>query len=331
MIKFLASRFINAIIMLWALSLITFVLIQLPPGDALTAHLAVLAAQGEEMDVTEIKRLREVYGLDGPMHIRYFRWISGVLVGDFGQSFLYNRPVGELIWNRLGWSASVEGLAILVTWLVAIPIGIYSAVRKYSLGDYISTVFGFIGMAIPNFFFALLLMYWSYVYFGENLGGLYSSELEDQPWSVKRVIDFLAHAWAPVLVLATASTAQLIRILRANLLDELSKPYVVTARSKGLSETRLLLKYPLRLALNPVISTLGWLLPNLISVSAVVSVVLNLPTTGSMMLSALMNQDMYLAGAFVLLLGALTLFGTFLSDILLAIVDPRIRLGFTEL
>ena len=174
-------------------------------------------------------------------------------------------------------------------------------------------------------------MYWSYVYFGENLGGLYSSELEDQPWSVKRVIDFLAHAWAPVLVLATASTAQLIRILRANLLDELSKPYVVTARSKGLSETRLLLKYPLRLALNPVISTLGWLLPNLISVSAVVSVVLNLPTTGSMMLSALMNQDMYLAGAFVLLLGALTLFGTFLSDILLAIVDPRIRLGFTEL
>ena len=331
MIKFLASRFINAIIMLWALSLITFVLIQLPPGDALTAHLAVLAAQGEEMDVTEIKRLREVYGLDGPMHIRYFRWISGVLVGDFGQSFLYNRPVGELIWKRLGWAASVEGLAILVTWLVAIPIGIYSAVRKYSLGDYISTVFGFIGMAIPNFFFALLLMYWSYVYFGENLGGLYSSELEDQPWSVKRVIDFLAHAWAPVLVLATASTAQLIRILRANLLDELSKPYVVTARSKGLSETRLLLKYPLRLALNPVISTLGWLLPNLISVSAVVSVVLNLPTTGSMMLSALMNQDMYLAGAFVLLLGALTLFGTFLSDILLAIVDPRIRLGFTEL
>ena len=331
MIKFLASRFINAIIMLWALSLITFVLIQLPPGDALTAHLAVLAAQGEEMDVTEIKRLREVYGLDGPMHIRYFRWISGVLVGDFGQSFLYNRPVGELIWKRLGWSASVEGLAIFVTWLVAIPIGIYSAVRKYSLGDYISTVFGFIGMAIPNFFFALLLMYWSYVYFGENLGGLYSSELEDQPWSVKRVIDFLAHAWAPVLVLATASTAQLIRILRANLLDELSKPYVVTARSKGLSETRLLLKYPLRLALNPVISTLGWLLPNLISVSAVVSVVLNLPTTGSMMLSALMNQDMYLAGAFVLLLGALTLFGTFLSDILLAVVDPRIRLGFTEL
>ena len=331
MIKFLASRFINAIIMLWALSLITFVLIQLPPGDALTAHLAVLAAQGEEMDVTEIKRLREVYGLDGPMHIRYFRWISGVLVGDFGQSFLYNRPVGELIWKRLGWSASVEGLAIFVTWLVAIPIGIYSAVRKYSLGDYVSTVFGFIGMAIPNFFFALLLMYWSYVYFGENLGGLYSSELEDQPWSVKRVIDFLAHAWAPVLVLATASTAQLIRILRANLLDELSKPYVVTARSKGLSETRLLLKYPLRLALNPVISTLGWLLPNLISVSAVVSVVLNLPTTGSMMLSALMNQDMYLAGAFVLLLGALTLFGTFLSDILLAIVDPRIRLGFTEL
>ena len=331
MIKFLASRFINAIIMLWALSLITFVLIQLPPGDALTAHLAVLAAQGEEMDVTEIKRLREVYGLDGPMHIRYFRWISGVLVGDFGQSFLYNRPVGELIWKRLGWSASVEGLAILVTWLVAIPIGIYSAVRKYSLGDYVSTVFGFIGMAIPNFFFALLLMYWSYVYFGENLGGLYSSELEDQPWSVKRVIDFLAHAWAPVLVLATASTAQLIRILRANLLDELSKPYVVTARSKGLSETRLLLKYPLRLALNPVISTLGWLLPNLISVSAVVSVVLNLPTTGSMMLSALMNQDMYLAGAFVLLLGALILFGTFLSDILLAIVDPRIRLGFTEL
>ena len=317
--------------MLWALSLITFVLIQLPPGDALTAHLAVLAAQGEEMDVTEIKRLREVYGLDGPMHIRYFRWISGVLVGDFGQSFLYNRPVGELIWKRLGWSASVEGLAIFVTWLVAIPIGIYSAVRKYSLGDYISTVFGFIGMAIPNFFFALLLMYWSYVYFGENLGGLYSSELEDQPWSVKRVIDFLAHAWAPVLVLATASTAQLIRILRANLLDELSKPYVVTARSKGLSETRLLLKYPLRLALNPVISTLGWLLPNLISVSAVVSVVLNLPTTGSMMLSALMNQDMYLAGAFVLLLGALTLFGTFLSDILLAVVDPRIRLGFTEL
>ena len=265
----------------------------MPPGDALTARLAELAAQGEPMDVIEIDRLRAIYGLDGPMHLRYLKWIGVILVGDFGQSFLYNRPVGELIWSRLGWSASVEGLAIIVTWLFAVPIGIYSAVKKYSLGDYFATIFGFIAMAIPNFFFALLLMYWSYVFFGANLGGLYSSELEDTPWTLVRIIDFLKHAWAPVLVLATASTDQLIMILRANLLDELSKPYVTTARSKGLSEGKLLLKYPLRIAMNPVVSTIGWLLPNLISVSAVVSVVLNLPTTGSMMLRALMNQDMY--------------------------------------
>jgi len=235
--------------------------------------------------------------------------------------------VSELIWGRLGNSILIEMIAILVMWLVAVPIGIYSAVKKYSLGDYLATFIGFVGLAVPNFLFALILMYLSFIWFGETLGGFFSPAYEAAPWSLAKIGDFLAHAWAPVLVLSTAGTAQLIRILRANLLDELHKPYVVTARSKGLKEWRLILKYPVRIALNPLVSTIGWLLPALISSSVIVSVVMNLPTAGPMLLRSLTSQDMYLAGGFILLLSVLTVIGTLISDLILAWIDPRIRYG----
>jgi peptide/nickel transport system permease protein len=250
-----------------------------------------------------------------------------VLRGDFGQSFEWKAPVTSLIWGRLGNSILVEGLAVIVMWLVALPIGIYAAVRKYSLGDYLATIGGFIGLAIPNFFFALILMYLSFVYFGHTIGGLFSPEYQYAHWSFGRIMDFFAHAWAPILVLAMAGTAELIRILRANLLDELKKPYVTTARAKGLSEWRTILKYPVRVALNPLVSTIGWLLPALVSSSVIVSVVLNLPTAGPLLLRSLTSQDMYLAGAIIMLLGILTVIGTLISDLLLAWIDPRIRFG----
>ena len=284
------------VLTLVALSIVAFALIQLPPGDFMTSYMANLSASGETIDEQTIIALREQYGLGEPFLVQYWKWISGVLVGDFGRSFEWRAPVGELIWERLGMSLLLEGITIIFMWLVAVPIGIYSAVRKYSLGDYVATFVGFIGLAIPNFLLAIVLMYWSFVTFGHTIGGLFSSEFQDAPWTFARILDFLQHAWAPVIVLGTAGTAQLIRILRANLLDELHKPYVVTARAKGLSETRLLLKYPVRVALNPLISTLGWILPTLISSSLVVGVVMNLPIAGPMLLRSLLSQDMYLAG-----------------------------------
>ena len=262
-----------------------------------------------------------------PFYVQYWKWITGVVQGNFGHSFEWKRPVWELIWGRLGNSVMVEGLAVIVMWFIALPIGIYAAVRKYSLGDYIATVAGFIGLAVPNFFFALILMYLAYVWFGTTMGGLFSPEFETARWSLPRLWDFFTHAWAPVLVLATGGTAELIRILRANLLDELKKPYVVTARAKGLPEWKVILKYPVRLALNPLVSTIGWLLPALVSGSVIVSVVMNLPTAGPMLLRSLTTQDMYLAGAIILLLSVLTVIGTLVSDILLALIDPRIRYG----
>jgi peptide/nickel transport system permease protein len=259
--------------------------------------------------------------------VQYWKWITGILQGNFGHSFEWKRPVSELIWGRLGNSVMLEGLAVIVMWLIAVPIGIYAAVRKYSLGDYLATVVGFIGLAVPNFFFALIVMYLAFIWFGTTLGGLFSPEFENARWSLARIWDFLTHAWIPVLVLATAGTAELIRILRANLLDELKKPYVTTARAKGLTEFRTIMKYPVRLALNPLISTIGWLLPALVSGSVIVSVVMNLPTAGPMLLRSLTTQDMYLAGAIILLLSVLTVVGTLISDILLAWIDPRIRYG----
>jgi peptide/nickel transport system permease protein len=310
-----------------AVSIVAFAIIQLPPGDYLTSYIAQLASTGDQVDPRVIENLRVQYGLGEPFYVQYWKWVSGIVQGNFGQSFEWKRPVWELIWGRLGNSIMVEGLAVLVMWLIAVPIGIYVAVRKYSLGDYLATVAGFIGLAVPNFFFALILMYLAYVWFGTTMGGLFSPEFENARWSLPRLWDFLRHAWAPVLVLATAGTAELIRILRANLLDELKKPYVVTARAKGLPEWKVILKYPVRLAMNPLVSTIGWLLPALVSGSVIVSVVLNLPTAGPMLLRSLTTQDMYLAGAIILLLSVLTVIGTVISDILLALIDPRIRYG----
>ncbi|HTM78481.1 MAG TPA: ABC transporter permease, partial [Devosia sp.] len=279
-------------------------------------------------DPAAIETLRQQYGFGDPYLVQYWKWISNIVFhGDFGRSFEWKAPVTSLIWGRLGNSILLEGIAVIVMWLVALPIGIYAAVRKYSLGDYLATIGGFIGLAIPNFFFALILMYLSFVYFGQTIGGLFSPEYQTAPWSLGRIADFAAHAWAPILVLSMAGTAELIRILRANLLDELKKPYVTTARAKGLSEWRTILKYPVRVALNPLISTIGWLLPALVSSSVIVSVVLNLPTAGPLLLRSLTSQDMYLAGAIIMLLGILTVIGTLVSDLLLAWIDPRIRFG----
>jgi peptide/nickel transport system permease protein len=327
MVGFIIRRFIAMLLTLVAVSIVAFAIIQLPPGDYLTSYIAQLASTGDQVDPRVIENLRVQYGLGEPFYVQYWKWVSGIVQGNFGQSFEWKRPVWELIWGRLGNSIMVEGLAVLVMWLIAVPIGIYVAVRKYSLGDYLATVAGFIGLAVPNFFFALILMYLAYVWFGTTMGGLFSPEFENARWSLPRLWDFLRHAWAPVLVLATAGTAELIRILRANLLDELKKPYVVTARAKGLPEWKVILKYPVRLALNPLVSTIGWLLPALVSGSVIVSVVLNLPTAGPMLLRSLTTQDMYLAGAIILLLSVLTVIGTVISDILLALIDPRIRYG----
>jgi peptide/nickel transport system permease protein len=328
MLRFIGMRLVSMVLTLFAVSIVAFAIIQLPPGDYLTTYIATLNANGDRVDPAMIEALRQQYGFGEPFYVQYWKWISGILFrGDFGQSFEWKAPVTSLIWGRLGNSILVEGLAVIVMWLIALPIGVYVAVKKYSLGDYLATIVGFIGLAVPNFFLALILMYLSFVYFGTTIGGLFSSEYEMAHWSLPKLWDFLSHAWAPVLVLATAGTAELIRILRANLLDELKKPYVVTARAKGLPEWKVILKYPVRLALNPLVSTIGWLLPALVSSSVIVSVVLNLPTAGPLLLRSLTSQDMYLAGAIIMLLGVLTVIGTMISDLLLAWIDPRIRYG----
>jgi len=328
MLRFVFRRLIAMVLTLWAVSFVAFAIIQLPPGDYLTTYLATLSANGDRVDPATIEALRQQYGFGEPYIVQYWKWFSGILFrGDFGQSFEWKAPVTTLIWGRLGNSILVEGLAVLVMWFIALPIGIYVAVKKYSLGDYLATIAGFIGLAIPNFLLALLLMYLSFVWFGTTIGGLFSSEFENARWSLPRIWDFLSHAWAPILVLATAGTAELIRILRANLLDELKKPYVTTARAKGLPEWKVILKYPVRVALNPLGATIGWLLPALVSSSVIVSVVLNLPTAGPLLLRSLTSQDMYLAGAIIMLLGVLTVIGTLISDLLLAWIDPRIRYG----
>ncbi len=327
MLNFLIRRLIAMVLTIWAVSFVAFAIIQLPPGDYLTSYMASLSAAGDRIDPGTIAALREQYGLGDPFLVQYFKWIAGLVRGDFGDSFEWNAPVTDLIWGRMGNSILVEGLAVVVMWFVALPIGVYAAVRKYSLGDYLATVGGFVGLAIPNFLFALVLMYLWYIWFGQTLGGLFSPNLDGTPWNLERILDFLSHAWAPVLVLATAGTAQLIRVMRANLLDELTKPYVTTARAKGLPEWRVIVKYPVRVALNPLVSTIGWLLPMLVSSSVVVSVVMNLPTAGPLLLKSLTTQDMYLAGAIILLLGVLTILGTLISDLILAWIDPRIRYG----
>jgi len=306
-------------------SIISFVIIQLPPGDWLTTYVANLEAQGEEVDAPTLAALKARYGLGQPIYVQYLKWVRGILHGDFGQSFSWNAPVSDLIWDRLLLTVVLSLSTLLFTWLVAFPVGIYSAVRKYSVGDYVVTFFGFLGMATPNFLLALVLMVIAFAWFNESVGGLFSPEFVDAPWSLSRAWDLLKHLWIPVLILGTSGTAGLIRTMRANLLDELNKPYVVTARAKGLRESTLLLRYPVRVALNPFVSTIGWTLPALVSGSTVTATVLNLPSTGPLLLQALTTQDMFLAGSFILMLSILTVIGTLISDILLALLDPRIR------
>ncbi|MBI5303858.1 MAG: ABC transporter permease [Chloroflexi bacterium] len=326
MLQYILRRALFMIPTLLVTSLVAYIIIELPPGDFATSYVANLAAQGDTASQETARVIREQYGLDQPVTVRYLKWMQGILTqGNYGIAFEMRQPVASLIWERVWLTIVLSIGSVIITWLLAFPIGIYSAVKQYSPGDYLFTFLGFIGIAVPSFLLALVLMYIQFKYFGTTSGGLFSTEMSNAPWSWDKVVDLLGHIWIPVLILAFGGTAELIRIMRANLLDELRKPYVVTARAKGLPEWRVLLKYPVRLALNPFVSTIGWTLPYLVSGSIILSVVMNLPTTGPMLLRALQVQDMYLAGALILILSALTIVGTLVSDILLAWLDPRIR------
>lgn len=327
MFVFIVKRLLWMLPFLIAISFLSFVLIQLPPGDYVTTYIATLAASNEIVDQNTAADLRNRFGLDQPMIVQYWKWISNIVFrGDFGLSFEWQQPVGDLIWERMALTLVLTFSTLLVTWGIALPIGVFSAVKKYSIGDYVVTFLSFLGLAVPSFLLALVLMYIAAVEFGQSVGGLFSEQYLMAPWSFAKVVDMLQHLWIPVIILAVSGTASLIRVMRANMLDELNRPYVTTARAKGLSEFTLLVKYPMRLALNPFISTIAWLLPNLVSGSIIVAIVLSLPTAGPLLLQSLMSQDMYLAGAFILLICTLTVLGSLISDILLALVDPRIRL-----
>ncbi|MGV3652139.1 MAG: ABC transporter permease [Devosia sp.] len=327
-LTFLLKRLLYVIPTLIAVSIVAFIIIQLPPGDYLTTLMADWASQGGAVEAGTLAAMRERYGLDQPIWVQYWKWVGGIITaGDFGISFDLNRPVADVIWNRLGFSFLLAGITVIFCWALAVPIGILSAVRQYSITDYTATFLAFFFLAVPNFLLALVSMYVVATYFGQSVGGLFSPAYIDAPWSWGKFVDFLAHIWLPVVVIGTGNLAALIRVMRANLLDEVNKPYVVTARAKGMSELELLLRYPVRMALNPMLSTLGWVLPTVISGEILVSVVMSLPTTGPLLLRALLAQDMYLAGSLILLISVLTVIGTLVSDILLAIADPRIRLS----
>jgi peptide/nickel transport system permease protein len=326
MLAYLVRRLLLAILTVWAVSALSFVIIKLPPGDYVTSYIAQMSASGGYVSEQEAQSMRREYGLDRPIYVQYVRWMRLVLQGRFGMALEWRRPVVEVIGDRLWLTMVVSVAAVLLTWALALPIGIYSAVRQYSVGDYLATFVGFIGIAVPSFLLALVLMYLGFKLFNANVGGLFSDQYALAPWSAAKVWDLAQHLPLPTIVLGLAGTAQLIRIMRANLLDELDKPYVITARARGLSESRLVLKYPVRVALNPFASTIGYLLPYVVSGSIIVSLVLGLPTVGPLLLRALIAQDMFLAGTIVLLLGALTVAGTLFSDLLLLWIDPRIRL-----
>ena len=325
MLQYILRRILYMIPTLILISVVSFIIIQLPPGDFLTSYIAQLSQTGETVDEATIAALKKRYGLDQPYYIQYFMWVKGMFQGDFGQSFEWNRPVSQLIWERLGLTVAVSTFTMLFSWALSFPIGMYSATHQYSIGDYLATFIGYIGLATPNFMIALILMWIAYSVFGASVGGLFSPQYVEAPWSWGKFLDMLNHLWIPAIVIGMGGTAGLIRTLRANLLDELHKPYVITARAKGVPERKLVWKYPLRVAIIPWISTVGWTLPGIVSGETIVAVVLSLPTTGPLLLRALQSQDMYLAGSFIMLLSFLTVIGTLISDILLGWVDPRIR------
>jgi len=324
MLAYFGRRIFLALLTTWFVSVISFVIIQLPPGDYVTSYIAQLESMGEVQEGLA-EMLRSEYGLDRSIAAQYFRWMGKMVRGNFGMSMEYNLPVKEVIGDRMTLTIVVALAATLLVWFMALPIGIYSAVKQYSVGDYTVTFIGFIGLAIPNFLLALAILYLSFRYFNTNVSGLFSNEYFDAPWSFARVWDLLKHLWIPSIVLGIAGTAALVRIMRANLLDELRKPYVVTARARGMSEWSLILRYPVRVALNPFASTIGYIFPFIVSGSIIVSVVLSLPTVGPLLLRALLAQDMFLAGTIIFLIGCMTVIGTLISDVVLVLIDPRIK------
>ena len=328
MLTYALTRVVSMLISLVAVSIIAFLIIQLPPGDFIDyLETRSIGTEPQFVSEEEVEALRAHYGLDRPIYVQYLKWASRIVFyGDFGMAFLWDQPVIHLIRERLPFTMIVAISTLLFAYVVAIPIGVYSATHQYSVGDYTATVFGFIGLAIPNFLLALILIVLMFRIFGINPSGLFSPEMEDAAWSLAKVVDMINHLWIPMIVIGTAGTAAIIRVLRGVLLDELGKQYVVTARAKGMAERALVFKYPVRVALNPIVSTIGWRLPQIVSGTTITAVVLNLPTLGPMLLVALESQDMFLAGAIILLLTILVLVGTFVSDILLAALDPRIRL-----
>ena len=332
MFTYIARRLILAAFTTIVISALAFFIMEVPPGDAASKYVDALMAGGDDVRIGMAEQIRKDLGLDKPVHLRYFWWVGNLVQGNYGRSFQYfcsstpaQKPVSELISDRIWTTVALTGFTIIFTWTFAIPIGIYSAVRKNTLGDYVFTTLGFTGLAVPDFLLGLVLMYVAFAYFNQAVGGLFSGDFQDAPWSIARVRDLINHLWIPAIVLGTSGTAGLIRIMRNNLLDELSKPYVITAHAKGVSPVKLIIKYPVRVAINPMISTVGYLLPQLVSGSVIVSVVLSLPTLGPVLLDAIVNLDTMTAGFIVLMLGMLTVVGTLISDLLLAVVDPRIK------
>ena len=328
MLGFVTRRLVMMLPLLILVSIISFTIMQLPPGSYIDSYIATMQSGTVRIEQYEIDQIIERYGLNQPAYVQYFKWMTGIFTkGDFGRSFQWNRPVGAILRERLPMTIVLSFSTMVFVWIIAVPIGIYSATHQYSVFDYIWTFVGFIGLSVPNFLFALVMMWVVYIWFGLAVTGLFSPEYVNAAWSFAKLIDMLKHVWLPLIVIGAAGTAGIIRVMRATLLDELRKQYVVTARAKGLREKNLLFKYPIRVAINPLISTIGWILPMMISGEIIVSIVLNLQTVGPVFLTAILSQDMYLAGSIVMLISGLTVLGTFISDLLLAALDPRIRYG----
>jgi len=326
-LRFIANRCAYMVLTVAVVSFITFVVIQLPPGDFVTSYVTALSAAGAKITDDLVDSLRAMYGLNRPFLVQYFLWVKNLLTGNLGFSFAYNESVTQLLGERLPLTIWISALTLFITYAVAVPAGIISAVKQYSLWDYLFTALAFIGLAVPSFLLALALMFVFMRFFGISVGGLFSVNYLNAPWSWNKLVDLLSHLWVPIIVVGASGMGTLLRVMRGTLLDELGQQYVETARAKGVPETRLIFKYPVRIALNPVVSTIGWLLPQMVSGLTITSIVLSLPTTGNLLLGALLEQDMYLAGDIVLMLSVLTVVGTLISDILLVWIDPRIRFG----